>query len=92
MTSPDPTRPLFGPAVTVAYVPYRDDLPQTETGFAGLFYEAIGQTSSGRALVLSSGDYPDASHGGGTKLSRVGHHHLDGVLADRRAARWVGTL
>ncbi len=35
-------------------------------------------------LVLSSGGYPDASHGGGTKLSRVANHGLAGVLADGR--------
>ncbi|WP_314177850.1 RraA family protein [Streptomyces winkii] len=84
LASPDPARPLFGPAVTLAYLPYRDDLPQSTEGFTELFYEAIGPSPSGHVLVLSSGGYPDASHGGGTKLSRVAHHGLAGVLADGR--------
>ncbi|MGY1433769.1 RraA family protein [Streptomyces reniochalinae] len=84
LTSPDPTRPLFGPAVTLAYMPCRDDLQQTGRGFADLFYEAVGQTPAGRVLVMSSGGYPDASHGGGTKLSRVANHGLAGVLAGGR--------
>ncbi|MCX4419258.1 hypothetical protein [Streptomyces mirabilis] len=37
----------------------------------------------GQVLVLSSGGYPDVSHGGGTKLSR-GDGHGAGVLADGR--------
>jgi regulator of RNase E activity RraA len=82
--SPDPSRPLFGPAVTVAFLPYRDDLPQTDLGFAALFYEAIGSDPEGKVLVLSSGGHPDVSHAGGTKLSRVGNHRLAGVLADGR--------
>jgi regulator of RNase E activity RraA len=35
-------------------------------------------------LVLSSGGYPDASHGGGTKLSRLQNGGAAGVLADGR--------
>ena len=84
LTSPDPSRALFGPAVTVGYVPYRDDLSRDEVGFGELFYEAVGASPAGRVLVLSSGGYPDASHGGGTKLSRVARHGLAGVLADGR--------
>jgi regulator of RNase E activity RraA len=84
LASPDPTRPLFGPAVTISYLPYRDDLPENQLGFAELFYEAIGQDSNGRVLVLSSGGYPDAVHGGGTKLSRVMNNRLAGVLTDGR--------
>lgn len=82
LTSPDPSRPLFGPAATIAYIPYRDDLPQTD--FAHLFYEAVGPDPDGRVLVLSSGGYPDASHGGGIKLSRGEHQRIAGVLADGR--------
>ena len=84
LASPDPTRPLFGPAVTIAFLPYRDDLPENQLGFADLFYEAIGEDPNGRVLVLSSGGYPDASHGGGTKLSRVHNNQLAGVLTDGR--------
>lgn len=84
LASPDPARPLFGPASTIAYLPYRDDLPQTGAGFGELFHEAVGEHPHGRVLVLSSGGYPEASHGGGTKLSRGEHTHLAGVLADGR--------
>ncbi len=70
LTSPDPARPLFGPASTIAYLAYRDDLPQTGSGSAELFHEAVGQHPHGRVLVLSSGGHPEASHGGGTELSR----------------------
>ncbi|MFH8445330.1 RraA family protein [Streptomyces sp. NPDC018026] len=84
LASPDPTRTLFGPAVTVAFRPYRDDLPQTQLGFGGLFHQAITDPPEGKVLVLSSGGYPDASHGGGTKLSRLDNHNMAGVLADGR--------
>ena len=84
LTSPTPDRSLFGPATTIAYLPYRDDLPETEVGFADLFQHAVGAQPRGRVLVLSSGGYPDASHGGGIKLSRLERHGLAGVLADGR--------
>lgn len=84
LTSPDPSRALFGPAVTMGYVPYRDDLSRDGAGFGEFFYRAVGHSPAGRVLVLSSGGYPEASHGGGTKLSRVRNHGLAGVLADGR--------
>ncbi|MHA7173921.1 RraA family protein [Arthrobacter monumenti] len=86
LASPDPVRRLFGPAATIAYLPYRDDLPQTLTGFGALFHQAVGEEPGGRVLVLSSGGYPEASHGSGTKLSRVANLDLAGVLADGRYA------
>lgn len=84
LTSPDPARALFGPAATLAYLPYRDDLPETETGFGDLFYQAVGTEPTGRVLVLSAGGYPGLSHGGGTKLARAEQRRLAGVLADGR--------
>ncbi|AWW41503.1 RraA family protein [Streptomyces cadmiisoli] len=84
MVSPDPGRPLFGPAATIAFMPRRDDLTQSSETFADFFYQAVGESPAGRVLVLSSGGYPDVSHAGGTKLSRVAHHGLAGVLADGR--------
>jgi regulator of RNase E activity RraA len=75
---------MFGPAATIAFMPYRDDMAQADLGFGELFYEALGPQPMGQVLVLSSGGYPDASHGGGTKLGRVEHHRLAGVLADGR--------
>jgi regulator of RNase E activity RraA len=82
LVSPRPRR-LFGPVATIAYLPYRDDLPQTELGFGALFQQAVGESPAGAVLVLSSGGYPDASHGGGTKLSRL-QYSAAGVLADGR--------
>jgi regulator of RNase E activity RraA len=83
LVSPAPRR-LFGPVATIAYVPYRDDLPQTGLGFGALFHQAVGGSPAGTVLVLSSGGYPDAAHGGGTKLSRLQHTGAAGVLADGR--------
>jgi regulator of RNase E activity RraA len=83
LVSPAPRR-LFGPVATIAYLPYRDDLPQTEIGFGPLFYEAVGESAAGAVLVLSSGGYTDAAHGGGTKLSRLVNTGAAGVLADGR--------
>jgi regulator of RNase E activity RraA len=75
---------MFGPVATIAYLPYRDDLPQTTIGFGALFQQAVGDSPAGTVLVLSSGGYPDASHGGGTKLSRLENTRAAGVLADGR--------
>jgi regulator of RNase E activity RraA len=83
LISPAPRR-LFGPVATIAYLPYRDDLPETKLGFGALFHEAVDDAPTGTVLVLSSGGYPDASHGGGTKLSRLQHSEAAGVLADGR--------
>lgn len=84
LISPDPTRVLFGPVVTVAFAPYRDDLPASGLGFGPLFYQAVADAQPGAVLVLSAGGYPDVSHGGGTKLSRLHNHGLAGVLTDGR--------
>lgn len=85
LTSPTPDRPLFGPAVTIAYLPFRDDFAEgNRLGFAGWFYRAVGGEPSGKVLVLSHGGHPDASHGGATKLSRLANHGLAGLLTDGR--------
>jgi regulator of RNase E activity RraA len=83
LVSPAPRR-LFGPVATIAYLPYRDDLPESELGFGALFHRAVGPSPAGMVLVLSSGGYPDASHGGGTKLSRLQNTGAAGVMADGR--------
>jgi regulator of RNase E activity RraA len=83
LVSPVPRR-LFGPVATIACLPNRDDVRQTELGFGALFHQAVGDSPGGTVLVLSSGGYPDASHGGGTKLSRLQHDGVAGVLADGR--------
>lgn len=83
LVSPAPRR-LFGPVATIAFLPYRDDLPEADVGFGALFHQAVGESPAGTVLVLSSGGYPDISHGGGTKLSRLEHSGAAGVLADGR--------
>jgi regulator of RNase E activity RraA len=83
LVSPSPRR-LFGPVATIAYLPYRDDLRQTEFGFGALCHAALDESPPGTVLALSSGGYPDASHAGGTKLSRLQHCEAAGVLADGR--------
>lgn len=84
LASPEPGRHLFGQAATIAYMPWRDDVEQCSQTFADFFCRAAGESPGGKVLVLSSGGYPEASHGGGTKLSRVARHGLAGVLADGR--------
>jgi regulator of RNase E activity RraA len=83
MTSPDPSRPLFGPAATVGYLPFRQDTARADA-FGRLFHEAVAGCPPAAVLVLSSGGYPDESHGGGVKLTRAVTHHLGGILADGR--------
>jgi regulator of RNase E activity RraA len=82
LVSPSPPRRLFGRVATIAYQPYREDLPHPE--FGALYHEALGEAAAGAVLVLSSGGYPEASHGGGIKLSRLKHSRAAGVLADGR--------
>lgn len=85
LVSPTPGRRLFGPAVTIAYLPTcRTALPPERYTFSRLFYQAIEEGADGRVLVLASNGYPDASLGGATKLSRVQNHRLTGILADGR--------
>uniref|UniRef100_UPI0027413AD7 RraA family protein n=1 Tax=Streptomyces sp. MK5 TaxID=3064253 RepID=UPI0027413AD7 len=85
MSSPDPLRPLFGRAATISFLPYREDLTETDHDFKHYFYAALGQgRAAEHVLVLSSGGYPDVSHGGGTKLARADNIGLAGVLADGR--------
>lgn len=83
LVSPDPGRQLFGPAATVSFLPYRADLDEPPD-FAEVFHRAVGSEPEGRVLVLSSGGYPEASLGGGTKLVRAQIHGLAGVACDGR--------
>jgi regulator of RNase E activity RraA len=84
LDSPDPQRVLFGPAVTIGYMPVRKDLMDPEKDSLGpAFYRAIGdEDPTGKVLVMASNGYPDASLGGGTKLSRVRNHKMAGILCD----------
>ncbi|MGI9557449.1 MAG: RraA family protein [Solirubrobacterales bacterium] len=85
LVSPNPNRPLFGPAVTISFFPSCSEALDPERyNFGRLFYEAIGDDPAGRVLVLAANGHPEASVGGGTKLSRLENHGMAGVLTDAR--------
>ena len=85
LVSPTPGRVLFGPAVTISYFPTCSaGLDPERYNLANLFYEAVGDDPQGKVLVLASNGYVDVSMGGGTKLMRIQHHGLAGVLTDAR--------
>ncbi|MFF7199552.1 RraA family protein [Streptomyces sp. NPDC008141] len=85
LKSPTPDRLLFGPAVTVSYLPSCEkSLPTDRYNFTELFREAIRDGGQGRVLVLASNGYPDASLGGKVKLSPLADHGLAGILTDAR--------
>jgi regulator of RNase E activity RraA len=83
LLSPTPERVLFGPAVTMLYVPVREDLRDaSKHKFAALFYECIIEGATGKVLVMASCGHEETSLGGGVKLSRVENHKMAGVLTD----------
>lgn len=84
LVSPDPSRVLFGPAVTVGFLPVRQDLMDPQRHSLGpAFYRAIEEVEPrGHVLVMASNGHPHASLGGGTKLSRLRNHEMAGVLCD----------
>ena len=85
LESPTPGRVLFGPAVTIAFFPScAASVDPAVHDFRSLFREAVGDDSEGKVLVLATNGHPGVSVGGGTKLGRVHHYGLDGVLTDGR--------
>jgi len=85
LVSPTPDRVLFGPAVTISYFPSCSAALDPERyNLANLFYEAVGSEPEGKVVVLASNGRPDASMGGGTKLSRLEKYGCAGVLTDGR--------
>jgi regulator of RNase E activity RraA len=84
LDSPDPRRVLFGPAVTIGYLPVRKDLMDPDKhSLVPAFYRAIGdEDPTGKVLVMASNGHVNASLGGGTKLSRVRNHKMAGILCD----------
>jgi 4-hydroxy-4-methyl-2-oxoglutarate aldolase len=85
LVSPTPGRVLFGPAVTISYFPTCSAaLDPKRYNLAELFYQAVGDSPAGKVLVLASNGYTDTSMGGGTKLARLQHYGLAGVLTDGR--------
>lgn len=85
LVSPMPDRVLLGWAATISFVPSCSArLPVDRFNFAAAFDKAIGADGRGRVLVLASNGYTGTSLGGGTKLSRLSHRRIAGVLADGR--------
>ncbi|MER9757121.1 hypothetical protein NKJ46_27470 [Mesorhizobium sp. M0166] len=85
LVSPTPGRVLFGVAVTIRFLPYRDDLFQEEANsFARCFYAAIGNEPQGKVIVFDSAGYGNTSVGGGTKLSRLNNTGVAGLITDAR--------
>ena len=86
LESPDPSKRLFGFAVTIGFMPVRRDLMDKKQHSLGpAIYRAIGDRDpTGRVLVMASGGYEDVSLGGSTKLSRVANLKMAGVLCDGR--------
>lgn len=60
------------------------DLTSPTHTFGALFDQAIGTGGADKVLVLASNDYAETSVGGGTKLVRLEHHRLAGLLTDAR--------
>src|SRR5262249_27942210 len=83
LVSPAPRR-LFGPVATIAYLPYREDLPQTEIGFGPLFHQAVGESPAGTVPSARQRRLSRRLSRGGTKLSRLQNTRAAGVLADGR--------
>lgn len=85
LVSPTPGRVLRGRAVTIRFVPFRQDAFDARVNsFARLFYEAIPVDPEQVVLVLDSGGHPGISVGGGTKFSRLQNRKLAGLLTDGR--------
>lgn len=85
LVSPTPGRVLRGWAVTIRFVPFRQDAFDARVNsFARLFYEAIPVDPEQVVLVLDSGGHPGISVGGGTKFSRLQNRKLAGLLTDGR--------
>lgn len=84
LDSPDPSRVLIGPALTIAFLPVRKDFMDPEKHSLGpAIYRAIGDHDpSGAVLAMASNGFPHTSLGGGTKLSRVENLGMAGILAD----------
>ncbi len=83
LISPTPGRVLFGRAVTINFLPIRDDIQNPDVhNFAAQFYKAIGDKGTGKVLVLASNGHESTSVGGGTKNSRLQNHGLSGLLTD----------
>lgn len=85
LVSPTSGQVLLGVAVTIRFLPYREDLfEEKANSFGRCFYEAIGREPHGKVIVVDSAGYVDSSVGGGTKLSRLNNSGVAGLITDAR--------
>ena len=84
LITPTPGRKLFGPALTISFLPYREDLYDPKHNFGSLFYRATEGAARQKVLVMATNGYPDISIGGATKFSRLQNHGMAGILTDGR--------
>jgi regulator of RNase E activity RraA len=85
LVSPTPGAVLFGPAVTIAFLPNRRDVHSGGGDrFEALLAEAAQDGAEGRVLVLASSGHPDEALAGGKKVARVEAAGFEGLLADGR--------
>lgn len=84
LVTPIPGNVLFGPVITMSFLPYREDLYDPKHNFGSLFYRAIEKDPKNKVLVMATNGYPDISVGGGTKFSRLQNQGLAGILTDGR--------
>jgi 4-hydroxy-4-methyl-2-oxoglutarate aldolase len=84
LVTPTPGKILFGPALTISFLPYREDLYEPKHNFGSVFYKAIQNDPKDKVLVMATNGYPEISIGGGTKFSRLQNHGLAGILTDGR--------
>lgn len=85
LVSPTPARVLYGNAITIQFVPFRQDLYDAQVhNFARFFYKAIAAGAQQSVLVLGNSGPANVSLGGGTKLSRLQNHSLAGLITDGR--------
>ena len=84
LVTPTPGKILFGPALTISFLPYREDLYEPKHNFGSVFYQATEEDPKKKVLVMATNGYADTSIGGGTKFSRLQNHGMAGVLTDGR--------
>ncbi|WP_074202225.1 RraA family protein [Octadecabacter temperatus] len=84
LTSPDPSRVLIGPAVTIGFLPVRKDFmdPDKHSLVPAIYRAVQNHDAKGAVLVMASNGHTKTSLGGGTKLSRVENLGMAGILAD----------
>lgn len=84
LVTPTPGRVLFGPAVTLSFVPLRADVDKASFDFERLLRQAVGTEPAGKVLVCASPGAPDAAVAGGVRLALVEAMGLAGVLTTAR--------